>query len=80
MAEPVIAQKGPYGVELAPGDYWWCQCGQSTKQPFCDGASHKPTGFKPLRFTTTEAKKVFLCGCKRSRNKPFCDSTHRSLG
>ena len=40
MAEPMIAQKAPFAVELAPGDYWWCQCGQSKRQPFCDG-SHK---------------------------------------
>ncbi len=78
MAEPVCAQKAPYAVELAPGDYWWCACGQSKKQPFCDG-SHKGTEFTPLKFTVTAAEKKFLCGCKASKNKPFCDGTHNSL-
>ena len=78
MTEPKVAQKSPYAVELAPGDYWWCACGQSKKQPFCDG-SHKGTEFTPLKFTVTAAEKKFLCGCKASKNKPFCDGTHNSL-
>ena len=78
MAEPVIAKKGPYVVELEPGDYWWCACGLSKNQPFCDG-SHKETEFSPLKFTITEKKKYGLCGCKYSGNKPFCDGTHKNL-
>lgn len=78
MAEPVIAKKGPYILELEPGDYWWCACGRSKKQPFCDG-SHKETEFSPLKFSVTEKKKYYLCGCKRSANKPFCDGTHNKL-
>ena len=78
MAEPVIAQKAPYGIDLAAGDYYWCACGQSKKQPFCDG-SHKGTGISPMKFTVEEAKKVFLCGCKQTKNAPFCDGAHRSL-
>ena len=78
MAEPVIAQKAPYAAELAPGDYYWCQCGKSSKQPFCDG-SHKGSEFAPKKFQVTEEKKYFLCGCKRSANSPFCDGTHKSL-
>ena len=57
MAEPLIAQKGPYAVELAPGDYWWCACGRSKRQPFCDG-SHKVTDITPQKFTMTEAQKA----------------------
>jgi CDGSH-type Zn-finger protein len=79
MAVPNIAQKSPFAVELAPGDYWWCACGLSKRQPFCDG-SHKAAGeFTPIRFTATEAQKVWLCGCKNSSNKPYCDGTHNKL-
>lgn len=76
--DPVSPQKAPYAQELTPGDYWWCACGQSKRQPFCDG-SHKTTSFTPLKFTLSEAKKVWLCGCKHSKDKPFCDGTHKSL-
>ncbi|MEQ1775190.1 MAG: CDGSH iron-sulfur domain-containing protein [Burkholderiales bacterium] len=78
MAEPHCAQKAPYAVDLAPGDYWWCACGLSKKQPFCDG-SHKTTEFTPMKFTVTKAEKKWLCGCKRTKNAPFCDGTHKSL-
>lgn len=78
MAEPHIAQRSPYAVELAPGDYWWCACGRSKRQPFCDG-SHKGSEFSPVKFTMGEAQKLWLCGCKRSRTRPFCDGTHTSL-
>ena len=78
MAEPRIAQKTPYAVELAPGDYWWCACGLSKRQPFCDGA-HKGGESTPHKFTVTEAQKVWLCGCKHSAKAPFCDGSHQKL-
>lgn len=78
MDEPRVAQAAPYAVDLEPGRYFWCQCGLSANQPFCDG-SHKGTDFVPLAFDIKEAGKVFLCGCKRSAKSPFCDGTHRSL-
>lgn len=78
MPEPSCPQKGPYALDLAPGDYWWCACGQSKKQPFCDG-SHKSTAFTPVKFTVAEAEKKWLCGCKRTKNPPFCDGMHKSL-
>lgn len=78
MSEPTIAQKAPYVVELEPGTYWWCACGRSKNQPFCDG-SHKGTDLAPQKFEITEKRKYGLCGCKRSANMPFCDGTHKSL-
>lgn len=77
MAEPYSPQKSPYAVELAPGDYWWCACGLSKRQPFCDG-SHRAQGvFTPVKFSVTVAQKVWLCGCKHSAGRPFCDGTHQ---
>ncbi len=79
MSEPVVAQKGPFAVEIEAGkDYYWCACGRSAKQPFCDG-SHRVTEFAPKRFTAETSGQVYLCGCKRSKNAPFCDGSHRSL-
>ena len=78
MAEPLMPQKSPYAVELAPGDYWWCACGQSKRQPFCD-SSHKGGAINPVKFTVSEAKKVWLCGCKRTGGQPFCDGTHGKI-
>jgi CDGSH-type Zn-finger protein len=78
MAEPLVAQQGPYAVELKAGDYWWCACGRSKRQPFCDG-SHQGTGFTPLRWTLPEDGKVWLCGCKHTGKAPLCDGTHSKL-
>lgn len=78
MSEPVIAQKAPYALELEPGTYYWCACGKSRTQPFCDG-SHKGSEFSPVKVELAEKTKVWLCGCKRSARKPYCDGTHKSL-
>jgi CDGSH-type Zn-finger protein len=79
MSEAVIAQKKPYVVDVEEGKtYYWCKCGQSKKQPFCD-ASHKRTPFNPVVFKATETKKMYFCGCKTTSNQPFCDGSHRSL-
>lgn len=79
MAEPVVAQKSPYAVEVEAGKkYWWCSCGRSQKQPYCDG-SHKDTGLTPLLYTAEKSGKVYLCGCKSTAKKPFCDGTHGRL-
>ena len=76
---PHIAQKSPYPIALEAGKtYFWCACGQSKNQPFCDG-SHKVTAFTPTKFTAEVAKTAFLCGCKHSSNKPYCDGTHKTL-
>lgn len=78
MADPKIADKKPIAVDLKPGKYFWCACGQSKKQPFCDG-SHVNTEFVPLPFEISEEKTYYLCQCKHSNNKPFCDGTHTKL-
>lgn len=78
MSEPVCAKKGPYVVELEEGTHYWCSCGRSENQPFCDG-SHKGTDFTPVEFTVTEKKKYGLCGCKHTEKSPFCDGGHRDL-
>ena len=76
---PHIAQKSPYPVDLEAGkSYFWCACGQSKNQPFCD-RSHKGGSFSPVKFTAEETKKVWLCGCKQTKNQPFCDGTHKTL-
>lgn len=78
MEEPKIAAKAPIKVTLEPGTYYWCACGKSNNQPFCDG-SHKGSGFVPMPFKVEEKKDAWLCQCKRSGNKPYCDGTHRNL-
>lgn len=78
MAEPKIAQKQPFGMEMEPGTYWWCQCGRSDDQPFCDG-SHKDTEFQPVKQEIDEKKKVWWCGCKHTGTPPFCDGSHKDL-
>lgn len=79
MTEPVIAQKGPFAVEVeASKSYFWCACGRSANQPFCDG-SHKDTGFSPVKWQAEKAKTVYFCGCKNSATKPLCDGTHNKL-
>ena len=78
MSDPVIAAKLPAVLELEPGTYWWCRCGRSQKQPYCDG-SHKGTGLEPLEFKVAEKKRVALCQCKHTANAPFCDGAHGKL-
>ena len=81
MPDPLIAQRSPYMADLPAGDYFWCACGRSKTQPFCDG-SHKGTEYRPVKFTIQDRGKpetVWLCGCKRSGTKPFCDGTHNKL-
>jgi CDGSH-type Zn-finger protein len=77
--EALIAQKSPYAVELEQGKtYYWCACGRSKDQPFCDG-SHKDTGIEPVAYTAEKTGTVYLCGCKKSANQPLCDGTHNDL-
>jgi CDGSH-type Zn-finger protein len=79
MTAPVIAQKAPFPTGVEAGkSYWWCACGQSKRQPFCDG-SHKGSEFTPVEYKAEETKTLYFCGCKNSATKPFCDGTHSKL-
>jgi len=77
MTKPVRASDTPFAVEVEEGkNYFWCSCGQSEKQPFCDG-SHKGSEFSPVKFTATESTKMFFCGCKLTESQPMCDGSHK---
>jgi CDGSH iron-sulfur domain-containing protein 3 len=76
---PNIAQPAPYKAALeGEKAYFWCACGLSKTQPYCDG-SHKGSSFAPLKFSVPEARTAFLCGCKHSANAPYCDGSHKAL-
>ncbi|HUO10847.1 MAG TPA: CDGSH iron-sulfur domain-containing protein [Phycisphaerae bacterium] len=75
---PHCAGRAPIVLELEPGTYWWCQCGLSNTQPFCDG-SHAGTPFEPVELVITERKKYGLCTCKTSSKGPICDGSHKRL-
>jgi CDGSH-type Zn-finger protein len=79
MADAIPAQKAPYPVVVEAGKvYFWCTCGRSKTQPFCDG-SHKGTGLSPQQYRAEKSGQVFFCGCKASGNKPLCDGSHNRL-
>lgn len=79
MHKPDIAAKSPFAVAVEAGkDYFWCSCGKSKGQPFCDG-SHKGASFSPVKFTASETTTVYFCGCKHSKNGPLCDGSHKLL-
>jgi CDGSH-type Zn-finger protein len=79
MTEARIAQKTPLGIDVEQGKtYWWCSCGESKRQPFCDG-SHKGSAFVPLEYTAGATQTVWMCGCKQTKNAPLCDGSHKAL-
>lgn len=77
--EAIIAQPKPYYQKLKKGQtYYWCSCGRSQKQPYCDG-SHKGTSFEPVKYTAPSDEDVLFCGCKQTKTGPFCDGRHNNL-
>ena len=79
MSQPHIAQKAPFATPVEAGKtYYWCACGQSKNQPFCDG-SHKGSGMTPLKYDADKAGKVWFCACKQTTHAPLCDGSHKQL-
>ena len=79
MSEPVVAQKSPFSAEVEAGkSYWWCACGLSKRQPFCDG-SYKGSAFVPVEYKADASKTVWFCGCKHTHAAPLCDGSHNTL-
>lgn len=79
MDLPRIASPTPFVIEVEAGrDYWWCACGRSATQPFCDG-SHAGSGFEPVKYTAVEDGRVWFCGCKVTGRAPLCDGTHNRI-
>jgi len=77
MQKPHSPQKGPYKVNVEKDKvYFWCSCGLSIRQPFCDGSHKKEGTFKSQKITFVESKDIFFCGCKLTKNPPFCDGSH----
>lgn len=74
-----IAQKSPLPIDVEAGkDYWWCSCGKSKSQPFCDG-SHKGSEFRPKQWTADKTETKYFCACKQTNAAPFCDGSHKAL-
>lgn len=76
---PIIAAREPARIDVKQGEtYWWCRCGKSKAQPFCDGA-HKGTSFTPMEYTAPKDQPVFFCQCKHTGRAPLCDGAHSKL-
>jgi len=78
-AVPEIGGRRPLAIDVEAGNsYWWCACGRSKSQPFCDG-SHKGTGFTPVEWKAEKAEQAWFCACKRTGSRPMCDGSHKQL-
>ena len=79
MTTPIVAQKSPYAVDVEAGkSYWWCACGKSKSQPFCDG-SHKGSELAPVEYKAEKSGTAYFCGCKHTSNGALCDGSHSDL-
>lgn len=79
MTKGAIAAKAPIKVDVEAGkDYFWCACGQSKNQPFCDGA-HKGSEFRPVKWSSEKDEAKWFCACKQTNGQPFCDGSHKAL-
>lgn len=79
MDEPICNSKAPYAIDVEEGKtYYYCACGRSQKEPFCDG-SHKGTTLKPLLWTAKKTGPAFFCGCRKSKTTPLCDGAHADI-
>ena len=79
MSTPDIPHKTPLPVDVEEGrKYFWCSCGKSDRQPFCDG-SHQGTEFLPLTYVAETTRTLYFCACKHTRGAPLCDGSHNSL-
>jgi len=77
MNKPATPQKNPYKVKVEKGKtYFWCACGLSQKQPFCDGSHKKERKFESVKYIAGESEELYFCGCKMTGRTPFCDGSH----
>ena len=77
MPNPTSPQNDPYKVKVEKDKtYFWCACGLSNKQPFCNGSHEKEGYFKPVKYLAKSDKEVWFCGCKSTKHQPFCDGSH----
>jgi len=77
MEKPTSSQNGPYKVKVEEDKtYFWCACGLSLEQPFCDSSHKKEGKFKPAKYIAKTNKEIFFCGCKLTKHPPFCDNSH----
>jgi CDGSH-type Zn-finger protein len=73
-----MSNEHPIMLDLEPGTYYWCSCGKTQNQPFCDG-SHEGTSFLPMEFIIAEKKQYALCNCQRTQDAPHCDGSHENI-